>query len=375
MENVQLRFVFDRKRQANNDTKKGLLQIEVRLTGTNVRKQISTQIYLYRHQFSDRNGFTCRNHDNAPAITGKAAKLFRRIEAFVLSDGCASLDDVHNWDKDPALTTAIVDFMRNSLKNRNPTDTTRQQHSIMINQVEAFGKMRTFSDLTYNNIADFDVFLRKTITSPPVLYKRHLCFRSYITEAINRGLCKGNPYLQFKLHKGKGKNPTFLNESEIRLILDYTPEIQKIQHVKDMFIFQCFTGLSFADLNRFTASDVSEQDGVKVIQSNRKKTDESFVCLLLPQAEKIAVKYGYELPRMTNQRYNDYLKILAAGSGIKKNLTAHVARHTFATYLINKDVPIESVSKALGHSNIKQTQHYAKLAGKKVINDMKKLLI
>ena len=77
---------------------------------------------------------------------------------------------------------------------------------------------------------------------------------------------------------------------------------------------------------------------------------------------------------MSNQKYNDFLKLIAEAVGINKNLTSHVARHTFATYLLNKDIPIETVSKAMGHSDIKMTQHYAKLLGKKVVSDMKKLL-
>jgi site-specific recombinase XerD len=132
--------------------------------------------------------------------------------------------------------------------------------------------------------------------------------------------------------------------------------------------------MAFVDLMGFSLSDVSEMDGMKVIRSNREKTDESFVALFLPEAEQIADKYGYQLPRISNQKYNDYLKLLGIGAGIKKTITTHVARHTFATYLINKDIPVESVSKALGHASIKQTQHYAKLAGKKVISDMSKLL-
>jgi site-specific recombinase XerD len=94
----------------------------------------------------------------------------------------------------------------------------------------------------------------------------------------------------------------------------------------------------------------------------------------LPEAERIAEKYGYSLPKISNQKYNDYLKLLGAGAGITKSLTSHVARHTFATYLINRNIPIESVSKALGHASIRQTQHYARLLGKKVIEDMKTLL-
>jgi site-specific recombinase XerC len=150
--------------------------------------------------------------------------------------------------------------------------------------------------------------------------------------------------------------------------------MERLQKIKDLFIFQCFTGMAYVDMQNFSRTDVSEMQGMKVIRSSRTKTDESFVALLLPEAERIAEKYSYTLPQISNQKYNDYLKLLGAGAGIDKPLTSHVARHTFATYLINKNIPIESISRALGHASIRQTQHYARLLGNKVIEDMKGLI-
>jgi site-specific recombinase XerD len=374
MDNVQLRYVFDRLKQANNDTKKGLLQIEIRQSATNVKKLISTGVHLHKNQFSDKNGFTCKNHDNAPAITGKVARMFRQIEAFALSDKCNRLDDVKNWNKDESKIHSVIEFMRDSLRKRNPSAAILEHHNILIRQIEEFGRFKVFSDITYQNIADFDLFLRKTINSQPTLYKRHCAFKSYIVDAINRGICQSNPYLQFRVQKGKSKSPTFLEEPEIKTILEYIPGNEKLQKVKDLFIFQCFTGMAFVDVMNFSKDDISELDGMKIIRSARTKTDESYIALFLPEAEKIANKYDYCLPKLSNQKYNDYLKLLGTGAGIKKNITSHVARHTFATYLLNKDIPIETVSKAMGHSNIKMTQHYAKLLGRKVVSDMSKLL-
>jgi site-specific recombinase XerD len=375
MDNVQLRYVFDRLKQANNGTKKGLLQIEIRQSATNVKKLISTGVHLHKNQFSDKNGFTCKNHDNAPAITGKVARMFRQIEAFALSGKCNCLDDMKNWNKDESKIHSVIEFMRDSLCKRNPSTAILEHHNILIRQIEEFGRFKVFSDITYRNIADFDLFLRKTISSQPTLYKRHCAFKSYIADAINRGICQSNPYLQFRVQKGKSKSPTFLEEAEIKTILEYIPGNEKLQKVKDLFIFQCFTGMAFVDVMNFSREYISELDGLKIIRSNRTKTDEAYISLFLPEAEKIAEKYGYCLPKLSNQKYNDYLKLLGTGAGIKKNITSHVARHTFATYLLNKDIPIETVSKAMGHGNIRMTQHYAKLLGKKVVSDMSKLLI
>jgi integrase len=133
--------------------------------------------------------------------------------------------------------------------------------------------------------------------------------------------------------------------------------------------------MAYIDPVNFSGEQVSKPDGRKIIRSRREKTDESFVTLFLPEAEKTAEKYDCNLPEISNRKYSDYLKLSGAGVGTGKNITSHATRHTFATYLINRDIPVESVSGALGHASIKQTQHYARLPGKKVVNDMSKFLV
>lgn len=374
MDNLQLRYVFDGAKKAT-DVKKGLLQIEVRITGSNRRKLISTGIHLTKNQFSSKNGFSCRNHPNSAAITGQAAKIFRKIESFVLSENCKSIEDVRFWNNSTENNYFVVEFMKEQLAKSFPTKSTCDHHLALIRQIERFGKIKYFSDINYQNIIDFDIYLKENgIKENSTLNKRHSTFRKYIKKAIYMEFCKKDPYFEFKMPPKKGKEPVYLVQDEIDRILNFNPVNEKLEKVKDLFVFQMFTGLAFIDLMQFSKDYVFEIENMKVIRSNRIKTDESFVVLFLPQAQKIAEKYGYEFPKFSNQKYNDYLKLLGAGSEIKKSLTSHVARHTFATYLLNNDIPIESVSKALGHSNIKMTEHYAKMLGRKVVRDMKKLL-
>jgi site-specific recombinase XerD len=373
MDNLQIRFVFDRKRQATN-TKKGLLQIEVRIQRTSKKVFISTGIHLLANQFSDKNGFVCKNHNNSILITGKATRIFREIEAFCLSEKCISILDVKNWNKNESDVHSFIEFMKTELRKRNPTWATIDHHNVLIRRLEEFEKIKTFSDLTYKNISDFDGYLRKKIKSSATLNKRHCALRQYIRQAINMDLLKKDPYSLFKMPPKKSKEPVFLEENEIYSILKYETKIEKLEHARDLFIFQIFTGLAYIDMVKFDNSSVVIVEGKKIIKSNRQKTDESFISLLLPEAEKILIKYAYKLPIISNQKYNDYLKLLQAGSGISKNLTSHVARHTYATYLLNKGIPLHSVSRAMGHSSTRMTEHYAKLLGRTVIDDMSKLL-
>lgn len=374
MNDVTIRYVFDRKKQATESIK-GLLQLEIRIVGKVDKALVSTGIKLYKNQFSTKNGFTCVKHTNATAITANARDTYNRVEAFVLSDKCKSLSDVKYWKKADFSELSIYDFIENELRRRNPSMTVIEYNHSFITRLKEYGKISRFEDLTYNNILGLDAVLRKYISSEPTLYKRHSLFKGYINEAINQGLFKGaNPYNTFKLSKGKSKDPIFLNESEIESIKNYQSDYGYLERTRDLYLFQCFTGLAYADLMKFSKESISEIEGYKVIRSNRVKTDENYITLFLPEAEKIANKYKYELPKITNQKYNEYLKEVAKGADIKKPLVSHSARHTFATYLLNKNIPIETVSRALGHSNIKQTQHYARLLGKKVISDMSILL-
>jgi len=374
MNDALIRYVFDKKKQADN-IKKGLLQIEVRKQGTNKCIYISTGIHLLKNQFSDKQGFSCKNHPNASGITGKARSIFNNIESFVLSDKCTHIEDAKNWDKeDGSQAGSFIEFIKNELRKNNPSYSTIEHHNVLIKRLEEFGKIKTFFDITYDNISDFNYFLKNTINSSATLNKRHSVLRHYIKEAINRELIKKDPYDTFKMPSKKSKEPIFLTETDISKILDFEPINDKLTIIKDLFVFQIFTGLAYVDLMNFSIEDISEIDGFKVIRSSRTKTDESFISLFLPEAKTIIEKYNYKLPRISNQKYNDYLKLLGAGAGINKNLTSHVARHTYATYLLNKGVPIETVSRAMGHSNIKMTEHYARMLGKKVVDDMKKLL-
>lgn len=385
MKDFSMRYIFDRKNETGYRDKhkknkkykeKGLLQIEVREDGTDKRAYVSTNIKLRPDQFSDKMGFTCRNDDNAKAITGKARERYNAVYAFVDSEKCINLSHVKYWNKTDVSTLSVSEFIRSEMKRNDPSYTVVEYHNSFLKRLEEFGKIITFNDITYNNIVDFDAHLRKTISSEPTLYKRHSLFKRYIQEAINRGLYSGhNPYTIFKPKKGKSKDPVFLTEEEIKLIQDYAPNYGYLERARDLFLFQCFTGLAYIDLMAFRKESIMESNGRKVIQSNRIKTDESYIIPLLPEAIKIAEKYNYCLPKISNQKYNDYLKEILKDENVRinKTVTTHSARHTFATYLLNKDIPIETVARILGHSNIKQTQHYARLLAKKVIDDTNKL--
>ena len=178
----------------------------------------------------------------------------------------------------------------------------------------------------------------------------------------------------------------FLDEQELFNLANKEFEIERIAQVRDIFLFSCYTGLAYIDTKNLKRSNIGVGiDGNKWIFTSRQKTKTQSNIPLLPQAEEIIEKYknhpscvvkGTLLPVLSNQKMNAYLKEIADLCEIKKELTFHIARHTFATTVtLSNGVPIESVSKMLGHKSIKTTQQYAKILDKKVSEDMSTLRI
>ncbi|RXG11238.1 site-specific recombinase XerD [Leeuwenhoekiella aestuarii] len=189
-----------------------------------------------------------------------------------------------------------------------------------------------------------------------------------------------DPFLHWKA-KLKIVEREFLTEEEIQKIINLDLKMERLDQVRDIFIFCCFTGLAYADVKKLNRGDISiGVDGEEWIKTKRSKTDTRSNIPILPIAKTIIEKYkenellkdrNLVLPVLSNQKMNAYIKEIATLAGIPKNLTFHLARHTFATTVtLSNGVPIESVSKMLGHTNLKTTQHYAKILDMKVSRDM-----
>ncbi len=202
--------------------------------------------------------------------------------------------------------------------------------------------------------------------------------KKIVRVAFSNGWIEKDPFYNFKL-KVQTIEREFLTKEEIIKIMEKDFTIPRIENVRDIFIFSCFTGLAYSDVEKLTLGDIIKGiDGNLWIKIKRTKTKTTSSIPLLPVAQKLVEKYqrsenpnGKLLPVYSNQRMNSYLKEIADRCEIYKNLTFHMARHTFATTVtLSNGVPIESVSKMLGHRSIKITQHYAKVLDKKLSEDM-----
>jgi site-specific recombinase XerD len=245
------------------------------------------------------------------------------------------------------------------------------------------------SKLDYNFISSYALWLKTVRNCNHNSTMKYLAnFKKIVLICLKNGWIIKDPFIQFKITKQEVERP-ILTEQELQTLVSRNFEINRLNLVKDIFIFSCYTGLAYADVQKLKRSEIIiGVDGDKWISTRRQKTDTSSKIPILPIAAALIDKYKDHsqcflkdrlLPVLTNQKMNAYLKEIADTCGIKKHLTFHIARHTFATTVtLSNGVPIETVSKMLGHTNLRTTQHYAKILDMKVSEDMmllkKKLL-
>ena len=275
--------------------------------------------------------------------------------------------------------TSFLDFMRDNIALAKMRETTRKQKMVTLNALTEFGKIQTFADLTAKNLRAFNAWLHEDGTRTDVsVHNYHKNLHIQTRKAFQEGLIDKDPYDLVSFPRGKCKERKPLSEIELKKIREAELPAKE-ERVRDLFIFAAYTGLAYCDVLEFNFKRMVEQIGdMYYIDGSRLKTGSNFFTPSLPPAMEILEKYNYTLPKISNQKANDYLHIIESRLGINKPITFHVARHSFATLALTHDIPIEKVARMLGHKDIKTTQIYAKILKSTVANhasDLAKAII
>ena len=244
--------------------------------------------------------------------------------------------------------------------------------------------------IDYKFLVDFEMFIRTKNGNDPSkpmcnnTAMKHLCrLRKLINLAIKLEWIERSPFKSFALRYDQSERG-FLSPEQLKTIEEMEFKTSRLSHVRDLFVFSCYTGISFCDIMKLKTDNISIGiDSYRWIVFKRQKTATSVKIPLFDKADEILRRYtnhpdvqesGYCFPRISNQKTNDYLKEVADHCGLDLNLTFHMARHTFATTItLSNGVPIETVSKLLGHTKIETTQIYAKVVEEKISNDVNNL--
>jgi len=267
---------------------------------------------------------------------------------------------------------------------------TVQRYVTTFNHTGAFIKWKFAADdislgsVDYGFVCDYEFWLRSVRKCSHNSTMKYLSnFKKIVTQCLKRGWIDRDPFASFRFSNREVER-VFLDGAEISRLSEKRFSIERLSLVRDIFLFSCYTGLSYADVKLLKRPQIAQGiDGEQWISVRRQKTGAPSRLPLLPQAMEIVRRYqehercpadGPVLPVFSNQKMNAYLKEIAAVCGIDRELTFHAARHTFATTVtLTNGVPIETVSRMLGHKSIKHTQHYARIVDLKVSADMKAL--
>ncbi len=254
----------------------------------------------------------------------------------------------------------------------------------MNNKLKVFAPALTLPEIDHDFITRFESWLQVEGKLNKVTTAKHLnTLRTYVRSAFNKGLIKTYPFANFKIRKGVS-NRTYLTEQEIHQIAALRLFNDGEANAKEMYLFACYTGLRFSDLINVKWDDIQEVKdakgkGHKIISFINIKTKLKVEIPLIDKAVEIIngkpTVDEYLFKHITNQKFNEHLKLIQEKAKITKNLTAHIARHSFATLALNKGIPINVVSSLLGHTNIKTTEIYAKLMSVTKVEEMKKFRI
>lgn len=378
-----------------------MLPIYCRITANSARAEFSIKKYVEERLWD--NGKVKGNSEEARTINSYIkqieAKIFEHYREMLAKNKLINPEALKNAylglsEKEHSLMT-LIEYHNTEFKEIIEWGTMKNYMTTQ-KYVQMFlkQKLRTsdiyLSELNYKFIFDFEMFIKShqpldhhKPCGQNTVMKHIERLRKMINIAIRNEWLQRDPFAKFKPTFTKSERG-FLTTEELSTIENKEFSIVRLKQVKDLFVFSCYTGLAYIDVMNLTPNNLSKgMDGNFWLNTSRQKTDNSVRVPLLPQALEIIEKYkghpkaladGTLFPGISNQKLNTYLKEIADVCGIEKNLTFHLARHTFATTVtLTNGVPMETVSKLLGHSSIRTTQIYAKVVEKKVSEDMELL--
>lgn len=369
--------------------KGGKMPIYLRITVNRLKSEMATIYSAELKEWNETKQRTKKNtavNEYLSSIESQIYEIAKRLEKEKKPITAHSIKN-YLTQKD-RLDAYLLEFFENFIKRMERSAEVDEEnvknYQRTKKHLENFFEQKKWDDILIENvnykfISDFDEFLlgqkvkndndtmqRNTVN------KHHSRLRTILIRAMKEGYIYKNPYMDFKL-KRVPSNRTFLSEEELQKIIENNLSgNESLKRVRDIFIFSVYTGMRFEDAQLLTIDRIEkDKNNNYSLRIEQEKTKEPLLIPLLKPALDIIKKYENSperkvfkkiLPKISNQRVNSYLKVIADITGIQKNLTHHVARHTCATtILLSNEVPLEAVSKWLGHTNIKTTQIYAKI--------------
>lgn len=381
--------------------KDGTAPVEVRVTVGRRAYYINTGVSVRAREWKfDR----IVNRQDSEELNERVGIMLSRVGGVInecLKTGTENdidFDELRKHVKSPDKRRRIEDaddmlaWMENEIARLGHSKGTISHYGTLLARLAEYGQLRRWSDLSVEAISRWDEWLHtikkrqsnveikmkipaKNISQGAV-HNYHKNMRALLGRALKFGIIQSSPYERMRgdIDRGDVETVEFLTDEERDRIgaLELT-EGHVIAAARDMFVFQCYTGMAYADMMAFRLDNCRKSGDVLTYSAPRVKTGVWFYIQILPKALAVAEKYGGSMPNVCNEVFNRKLKGIAKMAGITKKLTTHVGRHTFATWALRNGVPIERLAKMLGHTKITQTQRYAKVLATDVYAEFEKL--
>ena len=378
-----LKFIFDRKKCADDyksatRKKKGLLQLEVYYARQ--RRWISTGIKLYSGQWHENKWVV--NHPDSASLNSQLKTLLKVTNENIARQleesediSFETLCDAISSEQEGESLSDIIEQKVEDLRLRGKAYNTYSVFKALKTHVEAYRKMRRISDLTYSNISSFNKFLKNDRgLGDTTVNLYHTKLKQICHELVISDKLKKSPYDKFQFESLSASSKIkYLTEDEIKKIREYDFKKENEAYARDFFIFQTMTGMAYCDVMALDANrDIVEMEGKNVLVNFRIKTEVRFSIVIMEPAMDILRRHGGVLNRYCAQNLTVLLKSVGE-QAIGRKITSHMGRHSFSVIALRHGIPIEYVSKMLGHTNIQTTQRYAKLLPVDVLSQFDKL--
>ena len=370
MELPKIAFVYDRQHKASSTEK---ASVYVRVTYQYTRKFKSTGIKIYPNQWDAKREMVKSSleatayNELLMKIKMKLNQIFTQMAENKRINLILALDML----KQKHSETTFLEYLQQRIREKQVTASTKKKYTSFYNQFAEWGKIVYFTDITEANIRKMEEWLRSRGFKQTTIYDYHKHLKQFTNDAVVDGYIEKNPYTanRIRLNKGETESIDYLTEDELHRI-EALETSGFLQHAKDIFLLQCYTGLSYTDVIHFNIDEYINIDGKwQTRDTVRTKTGTRYYLQLLQPAVDILEKYNFKVPGISNQKYNVYLKSLGAAAKIKKSIHSHMGRATFAVLMLSKGARIQNVQKMLGHTNLSQTKRYATVLAKDIMND------
>ena len=367
-----LTLIYDRKGQAS--PKKAAV-VELRISAGRTRSYISTGVKLFPSEWSNGSVIGRKDwkelNDQLQVLKRKCSEIITKM----MDDGCLDIKAVPNLLKDGIIEQeTFIDYAKDIAKRRlkNIAEGTQKHYDVFFKFLDNWKGLVFFADVTERNILKMDDELESRGLKECTRWNYHKLMKSFILQAIDDGHIKKNPYGRLDIRRGNENGLTrFLTPEEFHRFENCIIPIERLQKVRDLFVFQTYTMMSYSDLAAFDYKKCTKIKGQVVYKSKRQKTKQDFTIVILEPALNILKRYKNRLPIISNVKYNEYLKAAVIYAKIDKMVTTHWARHTGATLLLNEGVPMQIIQHILGHASIRETEKtYAKLLDSSIVDAM-----